>query len=46
MYFLVRIKLSNRDVGVAKSIVFRETKPGGAGFTTGDFVEQKLGGLR
>ena len=36
--------LSNHDVGVARGIVFQETRPG-AGFKTGDFVKEKLGGL-
>ena len=32
------------DVGVAKGTVFREMRPWD-GFKTGDFVEEKLGGL-
>ena len=35
--------LSIDDVGVSRVIVFREIRPG-AGFETGDFVEEKLGG--
>ena len=35
---------SNDDVGVAKGTAFQETQPG-AGFKTGDFVKEKLGGL-
>ena len=34
---------SNNDVGVARCIVFQETRPG-VGFKTSDFVEEKLGG--
>ena len=42
--FLFAIKLSNDDVGAARSTVFQEIRPR-AGFTTnGDFVKEKLGG--
>ena len=34
--------LSNDDVGVARGAVFQEVRLG-AGFKTGDFVEEKLG---
>ena len=44
-YFLLDRKgLSNDDVGVARGIVFQEKRPG-AGFKTGDFVKERLGGL-
>ena len=36
--------LSNDDVGVTRSTVFQEIRPG-AGFKTGEFVKEKLGGL-
>ena len=36
--------LSNDDVGVARGTVFQAIRPG-AGFKTGDFVTEKLGGL-
>ena len=36
--------LSNDDVGVGRGTVFQEVRPG-AGFTTGDFVKEVLGGL-
>ena len=36
--------LSNDDVGVARGSVFQALRPG-AGFKTGDFVGEKLGGL-
>ena len=36
--------LSNNDVGVARDTVFQEVRPG-AGFKTGDFVKEMLGGL-
>ena len=36
--------LSNDDVGVARGTLFREIWPG-AGFKTGDFVKEKMGGL-
>ena len=51
IYFLVckglllRVVLSNHDVGVARGTVFQEIRPG-AGLKTGDFVEEKLGGLQ
>ena len=32
------------DVGVSRDTVFQEIRPG-AGFETGDFFEEKLGGL-
>ena len=34
---------SNDDVGAAKDTAFHEVRPG-AGFKTGDFVEEMLGG--
>ena len=37
--------LSNDDVGVARGTVFQETRPGAAGFKTGDSLKEKLGGL-
>ena len=37
-------KISNDDVGVARGTVCQEIRPG-AGFKTGDFVEEKLGRL-
>ena len=44
-YFLVLHEgLSNDDVGVARGTVFQEIRPG-AGFKTGDFGKDKLGGL-
>ena len=42
-YFLVCEGLSNDGVEVAKGAVFQEIWPG-AGFQTGGFVEEKLGG--
>ena len=36
--------LSNDDVGAARGTAFREIRPV-AGFKTGDFVEEKLGGF-
>ena len=43
-YFLVRKGLSIDDVGVSRDTVLREIRPG-AGFETGDFIKEKLGGL-
>ena len=45
-YFLVREGLlsADDDVGVAKGTVFQEIRPW-AGFQTGDFAKEKLGGL-
>ena len=43
-YFLVCKGLSIDDVGVSRDTVSQEIRPG-AGFETGDFVEEKLGGL-
>ena len=37
-------QVSNDDVRVARSTVFPEIRPG-AGFKTGDFVRENLGGL-
>ena len=37
--------LSNDDVGVARGTVFQEMRAG-AGFKTGDFFKEKLGGYR
>ena len=42
--FLFAKGLSHNDVGVARGTVFQGVRPG-AGFKTGDFVEEKLGGL-
>ena len=42
-YFLVCERLSNDDFGVARGAIFQEIWPG-AGFKTGDFVKEKLGG--
>ena len=42
-YDLVCKGLSNDDVGVARGAVLQELRPG-AGFKTGGFVEEKLGG--
>ena len=36
--------LSIDDVGVSRDIVFQEVRPG-AGFETGDFVQEEMGGL-
>ena len=36
--------LSNDDAGAARGTVFQEVRPG-AGFETGDFVKETLGGL-
>ena len=45
MYFLACSKgSSNDEVEVARSAVFEEIRAG-VGFKTGDFVEEKLGGL-
>ena len=47
VHFLVckeRKGLSNDDVGVARGTVFQEVRPG-AGFKTGGFVEEMLGGV-
>ena len=41
--FLFCTWLSNDDVGVSMDTVFQEVRPE-AGFKTGDFVEEKLGG--
>ena len=41
LMFLACKGLSNDDVGVARSIIFQEIRPG-AGFKTGDFVEERL----
>ena len=37
--------LSSDDVGVARSAVFQEVRPTGAGLKTSDFVKEKLRGL-
>ena len=42
--FLVCKGLSIDGVGVSRGAVFQEIRPG-AGFETGDFVKEKLGGL-
>ena len=44
MYFLGRKGLSNDDIEVAAGTVLQEIRPG-AGFKTGDFVKETLGGL-
>ena len=43
IYFLVSQIMSNGDVRGARGTVFQEIRPG-AGFKTGDFVKEKLGG--
>ena len=43
-YFPVCKQLSSDDVGGARGTVFQEIRPG-AGFKTGDFVQEKLGRL-
>ena len=46
MYLLACEGLStDDDVGVARSTVFQDMRAG-VGFKTGDFVKEKLGGLR
>ena len=39
--------LSIDDVGVSRDTIFQENliRPGAGGFETGNFVEEKLGGL-
>ena len=44
MYLLVCKGRSNDDVGVSRGTVLRGVRPG-AGFKTGDFVRENLGGL-
>ena len=44
MYFVVFKGLSDDDVWVSRDTVFQEIRPG-AGFKTGDFVKENLGGL-
>ena len=45
IFFLVFNGLSNNHVWMARGTVFlQEIRPGGVGFETGDFVEEKLGG--
>ena len=44
MYFLVCKGLSIDGVGVSRDTVFQEVRRG-AGFESGDFVKEKLGGL-
>ena len=43
MYFLLCKGLSNDDVGGARDTLFQQIRPG-AGFETGDFVKEMLGG--
>ena len=43
-FFLVFKGLSDDDLGAARGAVLQEIRPG-AGFKTGDFVEEKLGAL-
>ena len=43
-YFLGRKILPNNAVEVAMGTIFQEIRPA-AGFKTGDFVKEKLGGL-
>ena len=43
IYVLVRKGLSIDDVGVSRESAFQEMRPG-AGFETGDFVKEQLGG--
>ena len=40
---LLLLLLSNDDAGVARAAVFQEVQPG-AGFKTGDFIQEKLRG--
>ena len=42
--FLLEKRRSNDDVGMARITGFQALRPG-AGFKTGDFVLEKLGGL-
>ena len=42
--YVQRKVLSIDDVGVSRDTVFQELRPG-AGFETGGFVKEKLGGL-
>ena len=42
--FIVLKGLSNDDVGVSTDTIFQEIRPS-AGFKTGDFVKEMLGGL-
>ena len=44
IFFRVCKGLSNDDVGVARDTVIQDI-PLGAGFKTGDFAKEKLGGL-
>ena len=44
LYVLVYEVLSKDDVGVGRGSVVEEIQPG-AGFETGDFVKEGLGGL-
>ena len=44
MYFLGCKGLSYDDIEVAGGTVFQEIRPG-AGFKSGDFVKERLGGL-
>ena len=44
IYFLVCRGLTTDHVGGAGGTVFQEIRPG-AGFETGDFVQEMLGGL-
>ena len=44
MYYSVCKGLTIDDIGVSRDTVFQEIRPR-AGFETGDFVEEMLGGL-
>ena len=44
MHFLFCKGRSNDDVGVARRTAFQALRPG-AGFKTGDFIQEKMGGL-
>ena len=43
-YFIVCKGLSSDDVGIPRDTMFQEIRPG-AGFKTGDFVQEALGGV-
>ena len=44
MYVVVCGGPPNNDVGLARGTVYHDIRPA-SGFKTGDFVEEKLGGL-
>ena len=45
IFLFAKKGLSNDDVGGTRGTAFQEIRPG-AGFETGDFVKEKLGGDR